>query len=120
MSADVLANDLKTRLHLRTKTIGAERIKKAKDNNEDIAVLSQFLPGPTAEIENKRFRCVMGEDCFLGDHRSTVPGNLLSMRYPLKDFFHSFLQFCKVLCSYIYNFTCMVIYEQKFCKQVII
>lgn len=74
MSADILANDLKTRLHLKTKTVGAERIQRAKDNNEDIAVLSMFLPGSVGEVENKRFRCALNEDCFLGDYRQATPG----------------------------------------------
>lgn len=74
MSADILASDLKSRLHLRTKTIGADRIQRAKDNNEDVAILSMFLPGSVGEAENRRFRCALMEDCFLGDYRQTIPG----------------------------------------------
>lgn len=74
MSADILASDLKSRLHLRTKTVGAERIQRAKDNNEDVAILSMFLPGSVGEAENRRFRCSMMEDCFLGDYRQATPG----------------------------------------------
>lgn len=74
MSADILASDLKSRLHLRTKTVGGERIQRAKDNNEDVAILSMFLPGSVGEAENRRFRCSLGEDCFLGDHRQTITG----------------------------------------------
>lgn len=74
MSADILASDLKSRLHLRTKTVGAERIQRAKDNNEDVAILSMFLPGSVGEAENRRFRCALMEDCFLGDYRQTTPG----------------------------------------------
>lgn len=75
MSADILAGDLKSRLHLRTKTVGAERIQRAKDNNEDVAILSMFLPGSVGEAENRKFRCHRGEDCCLGDYRQTTPGN---------------------------------------------
>jgi hypothetical protein len=75
MSADILASDLKSRLHLRTKTVGAERIQRAKDNNEDVAILSMFLPGSVGEIENRRFRCHLGGECFLGDSRQATPGN---------------------------------------------
>lgn len=76
MSTDILANDLKSRLHLRTKTVGAERIQRAKDNNEDVAILSMFLPGSVGEQENKRFRCHRGEECILGDYRQATPGNM--------------------------------------------
>lgn len=79
MSADILANDLKSRLHIRTKTIGAERIQKAKDNNEDVAILSMFLPGSVGEAENRRFRCSLMEDCFLGDYRQATPGKPTSL-----------------------------------------
>jgi hypothetical protein len=61
-------------LHLRTKTVGGERIQRAKDNNEDVAILSMFLPGSVGEAENRRFRCSMMEDCFLGDYRQATPG----------------------------------------------
>lgn len=83
MSADILANDLKSRLHLRTKTVGAERIQRAKDNNEDVAILSMFLPGSVGEAENRRFRCSMMEDCFLGDYRQATPGKLIQKRAEL-------------------------------------
>lgn len=78
MSAEVLASDLKNRLHLRTKTVGADRIKKAKDNNEDIAVLSMFLPKSMegAEAERRNFRCGLGDECMLGDMRASAPGNV--------------------------------------------
>lgn len=76
MSADILAGDLKSRLHLRTKTVGAERIQRAKDNNEDVAILSMFLPGSVGEAENRRFRCARGEDCILGDYRQATPGTI--------------------------------------------
>lgn len=79
MSADILASDLKSRLQLRTKTVGSERIQKAKDNNEDVAILSMFLPGSVGEVENKRFRCFLMEDCFMGDFRQATPGNLLNI-----------------------------------------
>lgn len=76
MCADILARDFKTRLQLRTKTVGGERIQRAKDNNEDVAILSMFLPGSVGEAENRRFRCYMAEDCFLGDYRQATPGKV--------------------------------------------
>lgn len=33
------------RLNLKTKTVGDERIKRAKERNEDVAILSMELPG---------------------------------------------------------------------------
>jgi hypothetical protein len=74
MCADILSRDFKSRLQLRTKTVGAERIQRAKDNNEDVAILSMFLPGSVGEAENRKFRCYLAEDCFLGDYRQATPG----------------------------------------------
>lgn len=73
-AVDMLAGDMKSRLHLTTKTVGADRIRKARENNEDIAVLSMFLPGSAAKEENARFRCTLGYDCRLGDARLATPG----------------------------------------------
>lgn len=74
MSADVLSDDFKSRLHLTTKTVGQERIRRARENNEDVAILSMFLPNATAERENKKFCCAMKDLCLLGDPRKTVAG----------------------------------------------
>lgn len=73
MSADIISRDMK-RLQLRTKTIGGERIQKAKDNNEDVAILSMFLPGSLGEAENRAFRCALKDECFHGDYRAAFPG----------------------------------------------
>lgn len=74
MSADVLSEDLKSRLHLTMKTVGQDRIRRARENNEDVAILSMFLPNATAERENKKFCCALRERCLLGDPRKTVAG----------------------------------------------
>lgn len=74
MSADVLSEDLKSRLHLTTKTVGQDRIRRARENNEDVAILSMFLPNATAERENKKFCCALRDQCLLGDSRKTVAG----------------------------------------------
>lgn len=74
-----LSSEFSSRLNLRTKTVGADRIRKAKENNEDIAVLSMFLPGSAAVEENSRFRCALGIDCRLGDWRLATPGSLHSL-----------------------------------------
>lgn len=77
MSADVLSEDLKSRLHLKTKTVGQDRIRRARENNEDVAILSMFLPNATAERENKKFCCALRDNCQLGDPRKTIAGGLL-------------------------------------------
>lgn len=74
MSADVLSEDLKSRLHLTTKTVGQDRIRRARENNEDVAILSMFLPNATAERENKKFCCALRDQCMLGDPRKTIAG----------------------------------------------
>lgn len=71
---DKLSSKMKSRLHLQTKTIGSDRIRKAKENNEDIAVLSMFLPNASAQAENRKFNCALGDFCRLGDPRSTKAG----------------------------------------------
>lgn len=76
MAADILSSEMKSRLNLTTKTVGADRIRRAKENNEDIAVLSMFLPGSSAKEENSLFRCSLGYDCRLGDARLATPGSL--------------------------------------------
>lgn len=91
MAADILASEMNSRLRLQSKTIGADRIKKAKDNNEDVAVLSMFLPLASAKEENKRFRCALGSECFLGDCTKTVAGgyyeiNIVTINGPIRIF----------------------------------
>lgn len=74
MSADVLSEDLKSRLHLTTKTVGQDRIRRARETNEDVAILSMFLPNATNERENKKFCCALRDSCQLGDARKTIAG----------------------------------------------
>lgn len=76
MSADVLSDDFKRRLHLTTKTVGQDRIRRARENNEDVAILSMFLPNATAERENKKFCCALRDNCMLGDPKKTIAGAL--------------------------------------------
>lgn len=84
MSADVLSEDLKSRLHLTTKTVGQDRIRRARENNEDVAILSMFLPNATAERENKKFCCALREQCLLGDPRKTIAGVVFSTKFDNK------------------------------------
>lgn len=80
MATDVLAEKFETRLHLTTKTVGEDRIKKAKENNEDVAVLSTFLPSPDDGKKKNIFECALKEDCLLGDPKKAITGmNLCSV-----------------------------------------
>jgi hypothetical protein len=74
MATDVLAEKFETRLHLTTKTVGEDRIKKAKENNEDVAVLSTFLPSPDDGKKKNVFECALKEECLLGDPKKAVAG----------------------------------------------
>jgi hypothetical protein len=74
MATDVLAEKFETRLHLTTKTVGEDRIKKAKENNEDVAVLSTFLPSPDDSKKKNIFECALKEDCLLGDPKKATAG----------------------------------------------
>lgn len=65
---------MKSSLRLQTKTIGADRIRRAKENNEDIAVLSMFLPNHSSVEENANFHCSAGDYCRQGDPRNTKAG----------------------------------------------
>lgn len=65
--ASSLSSQFKTKLNLQTKTVGEDRIKRAKERNEDVAILSMELPG-----ENKPFKCCLEEECFMGDP-NTLP-----------------------------------------------
>lgn len=78
-AADILSRDMK-RLQLRTKTVGGERIQRAKDNNEDVAILSMFLPGSLGEQESRNFRCNLRDYCMHGDPRLVIPGILIAIR----------------------------------------
>lgn len=80
MATDYLSSEFKSRMQLTTKTVGADRIRRAKENNEDVAVLSMFLPGSAAKEENSRFRCALGVDCRLGDWRLATPGNIIQSK----------------------------------------
>lgn len=61
------------------KTVGQDRIRRARENNEDVAILSMFLPNATAERENKKFCCALRDRCQLGDPRKTIAGFYLTI-----------------------------------------
>lgn len=72
MAADTLSERLSSKLHLQTKTVGEERIKKAKENEEDVAVFSMIsIDG------DSKFKCCLGKDCLLGDPKKCEPGEII-------------------------------------------
>lgn len=83
ISTEILSDGFKTRLSLKTKTTGIDKIRKAKQENDDCAVLSMFLPFASAEEDNRRFRCALGIDyCRMGDWKLATPGrNLFSFSF---------------------------------------
>nr|CAD7572899.1 unnamed protein product [Timema californicum] len=65
---DTLSEKLETRLHLgSTKIVGEERIKKALDEGEDVAILTTFL----SDTE-KGFQCTLKERCLYGDPKTAI------------------------------------------------
>lgn len=70
MATDTLSERLSTKLHLQTKKVGEDRIRRAKEKDEDIAIFSMFsLEG------DPKFRCCLGKDCLLGDPKKADPGD---------------------------------------------
>lgn len=72
--AGVLSDRFKNGLNLQTKTVGEDRIRRARERNEDIAILSMELPG-----EKRAFCCSLGEECLMGDPQSLPLGGLVSL-----------------------------------------
>lgn len=76
MATDTLSERLSSKLHLQTKTVGEERIKRAKENDEDVAIISMFpMDG------DPKFRCCLGRDCLLGDPKKAEPGDISGNRF---------------------------------------
>ncbi|CAD1479220.1 unnamed protein product [Heterotrigona itama] len=70
MAADTLSERLSSKLHLQTKKVGEDRIRRAKEKDEDIAIFSMFpMEG------DPKFRCCLGKDCLLGDPKKADPGD---------------------------------------------
>lgn len=69
--ADVMSDQFK-RMNLQTKTVGEDRIRRAKEKNEDVAVLSMQIPG-----EKIGFKCCLGPACLQGDPTSLPLGKKL-------------------------------------------
>lgn len=69
MATDALSERLSSKLHLQTKTVGEDRIRRAKEKDEDVAIFSMFpMEG------DPKFRCCLGKDCQLGDPKKADPG----------------------------------------------
>lgn len=62
--ADTLSDQMKSRLNLKTKTVGDERVRRARETNEDVAILTmEWGPGE----KRPPFKCSLGSDCLMGD-----------------------------------------------------
>lgn len=70
MATDTLSERFSSKLHLQTKTVGEERIKRAKEKDEDIAIFAMFpMEG------DPKFKCCLGKDCLIGDPKKADPGD---------------------------------------------
>lgn len=70
MATDALSERLSSKLHLQTKTVGDERIRRAKEKDEDVAIFSMFpMEG------DPKFKCCLGKDCLIGDPKKADPGD---------------------------------------------
>uniref|UniRef100_A0A1B6HZH4 LIM zinc-binding domain-containing protein n=2 Tax=Proconiini TaxID=565685 RepID=A0A1B6HZH4_9HEMI len=129
MATDVLTNKLETTLHI-TRTVGDDRIKKAKENNEDIAVLSTFLPPSLADAETQAktaaFVCALGPKCILGDPKKTTPGTK-KMEYKTRQWHEPCFACCvcktpigtKSFIPREQEIYCATCYEEKFATRCV-
>ncbi|KAK9511357.1 hypothetical protein O3M35_000025 [Rhynocoris fuscipes] len=83
MATDILHTKLDS-LHI----VGEDRIKKARERDEDIAILSTFLPASFAsKLPSKPFICALGKQCMLGDSKLATPGILVFILFYLFIYF---------------------------------
>ncbi|CAH0387147.1 unnamed protein product [Bemisia tabaci] len=78
---DVLSSKFTTSLRItpdKIRLVGDDRIKKAQANNEDVAVLTSFLPEALADAatqaKNLLFECALKNECRLGNPKLVIPG----------------------------------------------
>uniref|UniRef100_A0A1B6DQ98 LIM zinc-binding domain-containing protein n=1 Tax=Clastoptera arizonana TaxID=38151 RepID=A0A1B6DQ98_9HEMI len=130
MATDVLSNKMESNLRITTKTVGEDRIKKAKENNEDIAVLSTFLPPSLSDAstaaKTSAFECALKHECLLGDPKITTPGTK-KMEYKTRQWHEPC--FCCCVCktpigtkSFIpreQEIYCAGCYEEKFATRCV-
>lgn len=88
MSVDALSDRLGSRLKLQQRTLGEERIKRARERDEDVAIFSMVpLEG------DPKFRCCLGVYCLQGDPRRADPGDPLYNKLLWRLNFHIFVKF---------------------------
>ncbi|KAK9888403.1 hypothetical protein WA026_000652 [Henosepilachna vigintioctopunctata] len=119
--AGVLSSQFDKKLSLKTKTVGEDRIKRAKEKNEDVAILSMEVPG-----EKGYFKCCLGDDCRTGD-ASSLPLGTKKMEYKTRQWHEKC--FCCCVCkvpigtqSFIpreQEIYCAKCYEEKFATRCI-
>lgn len=69
---------LRTKLESSLRIKEDERVQKARERNEDVAILSTFLPPHLAvKLSSNQpvFVCCLGKECKLGDPKKAVPGD---------------------------------------------
>ncbi|XP_034236916.1 four and a half LIM domains protein 2 isoform X5 [Thrips palmi] len=127
MAADLLSSKMESSMHITTKTVGDDRIRRAKENDEDIAVLSTFLPEALDDAKSTRnFDCALGYRCLLGDSRK-APAGTKKMEYKTRQWHEKC--FCCVVCktaigtkSFIpreQEIYCATCYEEKFATRCV-
>lgn len=85
MATEALRERLSSNLRLTTKTVGEDRIKRAKEKDEDVAIFSMVpLEG------DLKFKCSLGRDCRIGDCKKAVPGDLMVITQKLTAVFKQF------------------------------
>uniref|UniRef100_A0A8D8TU55 Uncharacterized protein n=1 Tax=Cacopsylla melanoneura TaxID=428564 RepID=A0A8D8TU55_9HEMI len=96
MATNLLNKKMESSLYI-TKTLGDKRIKEAKDNNEDCAILTTFLPpGFEPETKNMFFECALKHRCFLGNSKLKTPGkNLILFDHALGSIYGKGLRFLR-------------------------
>lgn len=73
---DYITNKIERTLKISNiKRTGEDQIKKAKENGEDVAVLSTSFNFDKT-IKPEKFSCALGKDCLNGDHTKITPGNM--------------------------------------------
>lgn len=72
MATETLRERLSSNLRLTTRTVGEERIRRAKEKDEDVAIFSMFpMEGDPS------FRCCLGRDCRTGNWKKAEPGDFI-------------------------------------------
>ncbi|KAL1138617.1 hypothetical protein AAG570_008680 [Ranatra chinensis] len=78
MATEVIRSKMETSLRI-------SRVEEKPNKDEDVAVLSSFLPpsmmaaDPSSRQTQQPFACSLGKQCRLGDPKLTTPGSTLPL-----------------------------------------